>query len=76
MDIATCQQRLEEAQDAYHALLTGGQARQIIDSNGDQVQFTSANQASLVTYIQQLQALCGDCTPVTRAHTRPFGFIF
>ncbi len=76
MDIATCQQRLEQAQDAYHALLTGGQARQVIDSNGDQVQFTAANQASLVTYIQQLQALCGDCTSVTRRHAGPIGFIF
>lgn len=77
MDQAQCVQYLNDARDAYHALLTGKSARTVIDQNGEQVQFTSANQAALVTYITQLENICGGCgVEASSRGAGPIGFYF
>lgn len=52
----TAQQKLDAARVAYHNLVTGQQARVIVDQNGERVEFTMANRAALKAYISQLEA--------------------
>lgn len=80
----TCEQlkaMLADAQSALHNLRTGRQVRVVVDQNGDRVEFTAANQAGLITYINQLtQALtangCIDCAVGRDMYQGPFGFTF
>lgn len=51
--------RLNEAENALHALMLGSQARVVVDSNGERVEFTSANSARLRAYIEELKVLLG-----------------
>ena len=69
-------EQLQQAQAAYHALLTGQQARVIVDQNGERVEFTAANSRSLYNYICQLQNMLaqGNCNFAVAA--RPMGFLF
>lgn len=48
-------QRLVEAEDALHQLLTGTSARVFVDQNGERVEYTSANAARLRAYIEELK---------------------
>lgn len=53
-DIATLQTRLEEAEAAYHKLLTG--ARVVEVQHGDmRTKYTEAESGALATYIAQLR---------------------
>lgn len=55
--MATTQQKLDEAQAAYHKLMTGLSARVVVDgSTGERVEFTAINAPKLYAYIQALQA--------------------
>lgn len=55
MPTLTAAQRLVEAEDAYHALLTGESARVVVDQNGQRVEYTAANRGALAVYIAQLK---------------------
>lgn len=55
MATLSTQQKLDEAEAEYHKLLTGTKARVFVDQNGERVEFTSANRASLRQYIEQLR---------------------
>lgn len=48
--------QLTQAQDAYHALMTGTSARVLVDQNGERIEYTSANADRLRAYIERLQA--------------------
>lgn len=52
----TVQQRLDEARAAYHALMTGTSAREVVDQNGERVTFTAANKDALYNYIRTLES--------------------
>jgi hypothetical protein len=52
----TLEQKIAQAQEAYHLLLTGRSARVVVDQNGERVEFTAANRASLYSYIRELEA--------------------
>lgn len=67
-------QRLAEAEQAYHALMTGTQVRVFVDQDGTRVEYTATNKASLYSYIQTLRSMNagGDAAPVFR----PLGFTF
>lgn len=66
------EEKLAEAQAAYHTLLLGQVPRVIVEVDGSRVEFTSANRANLAAYIVQLQmALQPTAIPNT-----PRGFIF
>jgi len=53
--MATTQELLTQAQDAYHALVTGKSPRVVVDQNGERVEFNVADKAVLAQYIQTLQ---------------------
>lgn len=54
------QQRLLEAEDAYHDLMTGNAVRRIVDQNGEQVEYTTANAYRLANYIAELKRRLGN----------------
>lgn len=57
-DLSTLQQRLTEAEQAYHRLLTGSQTESI--GSGDRrVQYTQANADRLASYISSLKSQIG-----------------
>lgn len=67
--------QLADAEQAYHALITGTMPRVAVDQNGERVEFTAANRQDLYAYIQTLKSQCG--TPAVALHAlRPAQFIF
>lgn len=54
--MATTQQLLDEALEAYHKLMTGTATRVFVDQNGERVEFAVANAPRLYNYIQDLKA--------------------
>ena len=50
---------LQEAEQAYHRLLTGQSAVQFRDSNGELVQYSAISRQALAGYILQLKAQLG-----------------
>lgn len=66
------QAQLDQAKAEYHKLLTGVKARVIVDSNGERVEYTSANRAALRAYIAELEDELG-AAPLSR---RPMGVYF
>lgn len=71
----TVQQRLDEARAAYHALMTGRSAREVVDTNGERVTFTAANKAHLYNYIRELESQLPSAAPVTTQYA-PATFTF
>lgn len=48
-------QRLVQAEDAYHAIVTGKQVLVVVDQNGERVEYSRANALQLSLYIQTLR---------------------
>lgn len=69
----TDQERLAQAESAYHDLMTGSATKVFVDQNGERVEFIAAKKSDLYSYIQQLR---GSVAPNTVNVPRPFGFIF
>lgn len=59
MAALTTEQKLEQAETAYHALMLGKSARVLVDSNGERLEFTAANAERLLKYINYLRGLLG-----------------
>ena len=57
--MATQQELLAQAQQAYHDLMTGKSARVVVDQNGERVEFTSINAERLRAYIVELGGTTG-----------------
>jgi hypothetical protein len=55
-DLAQLQTWLAEAQSAYHTAMTGGQILVVVDQNGERIEYSRTNTASLVRYMAWLQA--------------------
>lgn len=55
----TLNQRISEAQRAYHDLMTGTAVVSITDKTGERVEYRTANAAQLSRYIQELQNAAG-----------------
>lgn len=72
---ALLQMRLDDARQSYHQLATGGQARVIVDQNGERVEFTAANRGTLYAYIMSLESQLAT-VPVALRVVGPAGFIF
>lgn len=53
--MATLDEQLSDARDAYHDLVTGRAARVVIDANGERVEFVPSSRQALYLYIQQLE---------------------
>lgn len=54
--LPTVEERLHAARIAYHNLMIGRSAREVVDQNGERVTFTAANKQALYTYIRELEA--------------------
>lgn len=78
MDKATILSMLQEAQQAYHELMTGKQTVSVTDQSGDRIQYNVANAGSLLGYIESLQTmLANNATSFdSRPATRPLFFRF
>lgn len=73
--VLSTQQKIDEAKAQLHLLVTGQQARVVVDMNGERVEFTAANRQGLVMYIAQLEAeLAGKS--LSPSAFRPLGFWF
>lgn len=55
----TVEEKLDEAEKAYHKLLLGQSAVEIRDSNGELVRYTPASRNSLAAYIADLKRQLG-----------------
>lgn len=74
---AAKEKQLAEARDAYHSLMTGVQARVVVDQNGERVEFTAANKQMLSAYIMGLEHDLGyNCTGSALSAFRPATFTF
>jgi len=68
--------KLQAAKDAYDALMTGTQARVVVDQNGERVEFVASNAQRLLAYINSLQAEA-DAQASGNVRARgPFNFVF
>lgn len=60
----TTAQRLQEARDALHALLTGQAVVKVTDQSGESMTYSTANVSRLRAYIKELEAeLAGTFVP-------------
>lgn len=51
----TTAEKLVEAEQALHDLLTGTSARVVVDQNGERIEYTAASAPRLRAYIQELK---------------------
>lgn len=61
--MAATQTLLDEAEAAYHSLLTGQAVAKFRDQNGEEVTYAQASLPRLVAYIAQLKRELGLVTP-------------
>lgn len=61
---ATLTARLAQAEEAYHQLMLGGQAKVYVDQSGERIEYGTTNATKLAAYIadlkRQLGIGCGD----------------
>jgi hypothetical protein len=65
-------EKLEEAENAYHALQCGRSAVEVRDQNGESVRYTAANAGRLYVYITDLKQQINGATDVVSGPMRPF----
>ncbi|WP_312388160.1 gpW family head-tail joining protein [Stutzerimonas nitrititolerans] len=53
------QRQLEEAEQAYHSLMTGQSVAEFRDQNGELIRYTPANASRLLGYIHSLKSQLG-----------------
>ena len=73
MAVMTLQDKLAEAEAAYHNLMTGSLARVVVDQNGERVEFTATNASRLYQYIQTLKS---QINPAVSYQGGPARFLF
>lgn len=68
---------LRQADLAYSQIRFGGAVRAVQDQNGERIEYTSANAASLLAYMKVLQAQCTDYTALALAGAqKPMKYFF
>jgi len=71
------EKKLDEANKAYHALMTGTAIVEVEDQNGERVRFNQTSRGVLYTYIQQLKTEIGYFCPMEVPTVKgPMGFFF
>ena len=71
----SCEDKLAEAKEALHQLLTGRKIATV--GYGDRrVSYTQANISDLRAYISELEAECGSSEEATTNRRRPFRVIW
>lgn len=74
--IVASKELLDQARVAYHKLVTGLSAREVVDSNGERVTFTAANRQALYSYILELESQLNPVQPGVAPNNGPATFIF
>lgn len=69
--MATLQERLDEAEAAYHSLMTGQSVVSVRDQNGESVTYSQVNAVKLSSYIAELKRQLG-----LNTCSGPMGVIF
>lgn len=72
---AILQARLDKAEIAYDAIMTGKGVRKFVDQNGESVEYSATNLELLRAYIAELKALLNPCYARFQ-RPRPIGFLF
>jgi quinolinate synthase len=72
---ALLQAQLTDARAAFQSLITGTQAAEVVDQNGERVVFTPANRSALYLHIQRLESQLATIPAACRV-LGPAGFIF
>lgn len=70
----TTQQKLDEARQAYHEIVTGQNVTRFVDQNGEQIGYSKANVALLAAYIARLEAELA--SPGVTPYRGPLRFTF
>jgi hypothetical protein len=70
MDSVTLQNRIDQAETALHALLTGAREQEIVGADGERVSYTAVTMPQLQAYLAYLRAKQAD------AYRRPIYFQF
>lgn len=58
----TLQERLDQAELAYHNLMIGGVAKVFVDQNGERVEYNAMSALRLASYINELKRQLGQIT--------------
>jgi hypothetical protein len=66
------QVQLQEAEQAYHHLMTGQSVAEFRDQNGELIRYTPANAGRLLAYILSLKSQLGLVAPGSMAPGRAF----
>ena len=74
MAALTTAQKLAEARQAYHEIMTGQAVSRFVDQNGESVSYSKVNIAGLAAYIAALEAELAN--PGRRAYRGPLRFTF
>lgn len=74
-EIATVRAKIVRLEKAYEEIISGTAVRKFVDQNGEQVEYTNANAARLLQYINELKAMLSP-QAARRFRPRPVGFIF
>lgn len=68
--------KLDEAESAYHDLMTGRAVRVLVDQNGERVEYQTSNRGALATYIEGLRRELADCEGRRHSSNGPLRFFF
>ena len=72
--MATWEEKLTEAREAYHALMTGTLAVDFTDQSGERVTYSRASAPQLAAYIRDLERqIAGQTRPVAATFTTSKG---
>lgn len=72
---AAIKARIAKLEAAYDDIISGKAVKRFVDQNGEQVEYTAANAAKLLSFINELKAMI-DCAFSMRYKPRPVGFVF
>jgi hypothetical protein len=70
----TTAQKLAEARQAYHEIITGQAVSRFVDQNGESVSYSKTNLGALAAYIAALEA--GLASPGVTPYRGPIRFTF
>jgi len=74
-DTRVLRERLRKAEDAYHDLMIGQNARVHVDQSGERVEYNPAQSAKLASYIDSLKSQIASATGERRS-SGPLTFLF
>lgn len=74
-EVAAIKARIVRLETAYDEIISGTAVKRFVDQNGEQVEYTTANAAKLLAFINELKSMV-NCSFARRYKPRPAGFVF